>query len=119
MPVTQNKYLVGRVVETNYLSSRVLLLGDLNSRIPVTLGTDGAQAILAGSGSHHTRLEYLPEGYEIQEGVSVFASGKDGVFFPGTPIGQTNDEGGVKLFVDPNQLSFVTVVLINPTKDKL
>ena len=119
MPVTQNEYLVGRVVETNYLSSRVLLLGDLNSRIPVTLGTDGAQAILAGSGSHHTRLEYLPEGYEIEEGVSVFASGKDGVFFPGTPIGQTTDEGGVKLFVDPNQLSFVTVVLINPTKDKL
>ena len=64
-------------------------------------------------------LEYLPEGYEIQEGISVFASGKDGVFFPGTPIGQTTDEGGVKLFVDPNQLSFVTVVLINPTKDKL
>ena len=119
MPVTQNKYLVGRVVETNYLSSRVLLLGDLNSRIPVTLGTDGAQAILAGSGSRHTRLEYLPEGYEIEEGISVFASGKDGVFFPGTPIGQTTDEGGVKLFVDPNQLSFVTVVLINPTKDKL
>jgi len=119
MPVTQNEYLVGRVVETNYLSSRVLLLADLNSRIPVTLGTDGAQAILAGSGSNHTRLEYLPEGYEIEEGVSVFASGKDGVFFPGTPIGQTTDEGGVKLFVDPNQLSFVTVVLINPTKDKL
>ena len=32
MPVTQNKYLVGRIVETNYLSSRVLLLNDLNSR---------------------------------------------------------------------------------------
>ena len=119
MPVTQNEYLIGRIVETNYLSSRVLLLGDLNSRIPVTLGTDGAQAILSGTGSHHTRLEYLPEGYEIEAGISVFASGKDGVFFPGTPIGQTNDEGGVKLFIDPNQLSFVTVVLVNPTKDKL
>ena len=89
MPVTQNKYLVGRIVETNYLSSRVLLLSDLNSRIPVTLGTDSAQAILAGSGSQHPRLEYLPEGYEIEEGFTVFASGKDGVFFPGTPIGQT------------------------------
>ena len=31
-------YLVGRIVETNYLSSRVLLLNDLNSRIPVTFG---------------------------------------------------------------------------------
>ena len=37
MPVTQNNNLVGRIVDTNYLSSRVLLLTDLNSRIPVTL----------------------------------------------------------------------------------
>ena len=38
-------YLVGRIVETNYLSSRVLLLNDLNSRIPVTFGNDGTQSI--------------------------------------------------------------------------
>ncbi len=110
MPVTKNNYLVGRVVETNYLSSRVLLLNDLNSRIPVTLD-EGAQAILSGSGVGKPILEYLPEDYEVIEGISVFASGKDGIFSPGTPIGKTNNQGEVELFVDPNQLSFVTVNL--------
>ena len=110
MPVTKNNYLVGRVVETNYLSSRVLLLNDLNSRIPVTLD-EGAQAILSGSGTSNPVLEYLPEDYKIFEDINIFASGKDGIFTPGTPIGKTNDKSQVDLFVDPNQLSFVTVNL--------
>jgi len=118
MPVTKDNYLVGRVVETNYLSSRVLLLNDLNSRIPVTLG-ESAQAILSGSGTQNPILEYLPEDYEIYEEINVFASGKDGIFAPGTPIGKTNDNGEVELFVDPNQLSFVTVNLNIQSKGNL
>jgi len=116
MPVTKDNYLIGRVVETNYLSSRVLLLNDLNSRIPVTLD-GGAQAILSGSGANKPILEYLPEDYEILENINVFASGKDGIFTAGTPIGKTNFDGDVELFVDPNQLSFVTVNLNIKTKD--
>ena len=111
MPVTKDNNLVGRVVETNYLSSRVLLLNDLNSRIPVTLDIDNSQAILSGGGTAKPKLEYLPEGYEFTENVNVFASGKDGIFISGTPIGETTLEGEVNLFVDPNQLSFVTVIL--------
>ena len=118
MPVTLNNYLVGRIVETNYLSSRVLLLNDLNSRIPVTLG-EGAQAILSGSGLDKPILEYLPDDYLISEETNVFASGKDGIFSPGTPIGKTNMNGEVDLFVDPNQLSFVTVNLISQQKGNL
>ena len=110
MPVTKDNNLVGRVVETNFLSSRVLLLNDLNSRIPVTLDADNSQAILSG-GTAKPKLEYLPEGYEFTEDVNVFASGKDGIFNPGTPIGETTADGEVDLFVDPNQLSFVTVIL--------
>ena len=110
MPVTKNNYLVGRVVETNYLSSRILLLNDLNSRIPVTLD-EGAQAILSGSGVSNPVLEYLPEDYIVKKDTNVFASGKDGIFSPGTPIGKTNERGEVELFIDPNQLSFVTVDL--------
>ena len=111
MPVTKDNNLVGRVVETNYLSSRVLLLNDLNSRIPVTLDADNSQAILSGGGTAKPKLEYLPEGYEFTDDVNVFASGKDGIFNPGTPIGETIGDGEVDLFVDPNQLSFVTVIL--------
>jgi len=123
MPVTQDNYLVGRTVESNFLSSRILLLTDLNSRIPVSLGADNAQAILTGSGTKNPKLEYLPENYELKNNVTIFASGKDSIFTPGTPIGTTTINTGkysneVKLFVDPNQLSFVTVQLRRQNKEQ-
>ena len=118
MPVTQNSFLIGRIVETNFLSSRILLLNDLNSRIPVTLDSDSSQAILTGSGTKNPKLEYLPEDYEFKNDVNIFASGKDGIFTPGTPIGKTKDNGEVRLSVDPGQLSFVTINLIRLNKEK-
>ena len=118
MPVTQNNYLVGRIVDTNYLSSRVLLLTDLNSRIPVSLDKDNSQAILTGSGTKNPKLEYLPEEYEFKEDINVFASGKERIFIPGTPIGKTTEKGEVILYVDPNQLSFVTVILTRNNKEQ-
>ena len=117
MPVMDKDFLVGRVVETNYLSSRVLLLNDLNSRIPVTFGQEGVQAILKGSGSNRPVLEYLPEDFVVEEGIDVFTSGKDGIFFPGTPIGKTTEKGEVKLFTESSQLSFVKIDL-NKSKEK-
>ena len=117
MPVLDKEYLVGRVVETNYLSSRVLLLNDLNSRIPVTFGEDGVQAILKGSGGSRPVLEYLPEGYVVEEGLEVFTSGKDRIFLPGSPIGITTEEGQVKLFSESSQLSFVKVDLAKQKKE--
>ena len=118
MPVTQNNNLIGRIVDTNYLSSRVLLLTDLNSRIPVSLDAESTQAILTGSGTKNPKLEYLPEEYEFKEDINVFASGKERIFIPGTPIGKTTEKGEVKLHVDPNQLSFVTVILTRNNKEK-
>tara|TARA_A100000164_G_C21758585_1_gene700447 strand:+ start:22 stop:873 length:852 start_codon:yes stop_codon:yes gene_type:complete len=120
MPVVDGNYLVGKIVEVNYLSSRVLLLNDLNSRIPITFGENSAQAILSGKGKSKPELEYLPELYVPRDGLTVFTSGKDGVFIPGIPIGKTEIDGEklkVKLFSDPNQLSFVTVQLIKMKKE--
>ena len=120
MPVVDGNYLVGKIVEVNYLSSRVLLLNDLNSRIPITFGEESIQAILSGKGEKKPLLEYLPEQFEPYGNLTVFTSGKDGVFLPGIPVGKTEmDELDVKvkLFSDPNQLSFVTVQLINTNKD--
>ena len=120
MPVVDGNYLIGKIVEVNYLSSRVLLLNDLNSRIPITFGKESIQAILSGKGESKPVLEYLPELYEPYGNQTVFTSGKDGVFLPGIPVGKTEmDELDVKvrLFSDPNQLSFVTVQLIKFKKD--
>ena len=117
MPVMDKDFLIGRIVETNYLSSRVLLLTDLNSRIPVTFGEEGIQAILKGSGGSRPILEYLPEGYVVEEGIKVFTSGKDRIFLPGSPIGITTEKGQVKLFSEPSQLSFVKVDLSKQKKE--
>ena len=103
--------MVGRVVETNYLSSRVLLINDLNSRIPVTFGEEGIQAILKGTGGSKPILEYLPEGYNVNQEIEVFTSGKDGIFSPGTPVGVTLSGGEVKLYSESSQLSFVKIDL--------
>ena len=114
MPVINEGYLTGKIVEVNYLSSRVLLLNDLNSKIPIIVEKLGVHAILSGFGAKRPRLEYLPESFELSENVTVFTSGKDGIFPSGIPIGKTifdNGEAQVKLFSDPDQLTFVNIIL--------
>ena len=72
---------------------------------------------MTGRGTRKPALAYLPEDYQFVEDITVFASGKDGIFNAGTPIGKTTENGEVELFVDANQLSFVTVNLIKPSKE--
>ncbi len=114
MPVKDRDFLVGRIVETNFLSSRVLLLNDLNSRIPVTIGKSGVQAILTGKGKSKPELEYLPEAYLPENDLIVFTSGTDGIFKEGVAIGTTvidKSTANVKLYSDPNQLNIINVEL--------
>ncbi len=115
MPVLSKGNLVGRIVEANYISSRILLLNDLNSRIPVLISPDGSQAILTGTGKKNPKLEYLPKEFEIADKDTVFTSGKDGIFYSGIAVGKpVLDEEEiltVELFSNPNQILFVNVVL--------
>ena len=67
MPVLSGNNLVGRIVEVNFLSSRILFLNDLNSRIPVVISPNGTQAILSGIGRKRPVLEYLPENFQVTE----------------------------------------------------
>jgi rod shape-determining protein MreC len=114
MPVLSEGNLVGRVVEVNFISARILLLNDLNSKIPVMISPKGSQAILSGLGEDKPKLEYLPEKFELSDKNLVFTSGKDGIFFEGIPVGNVIFEDNkikVKLFSDPNQVSFVNIIL--------
>ena len=65
MAVTDRAYLVGKVIEVNYTNSRVLLLSDLNSKIPVQLEPVGIQAIISGSGKDFGEIEFSKEEYDI------------------------------------------------------
>ncbi len=120
MPVLNKGNLVGRIVEVNYISSRILLLNDLNSKIPAVISPSGEQAILSGIGQKNPTLEYLPDGFQNVDDLTVYTSGKDGVLFPGISIGKIirdeddeSEEGRirVKLFSDPTQVLYVNVVL--------
>jgi len=114
MTVLDGKYFIGRIVDVNFFSSRVLLVSDLNSRIPVIVEPEGIHAILYGHGSSNSTLEYLPENHKIKKDDKVYTSGKEGVFAPGVPIGKVliNDSQiEVLLFSDLDQITFVNVDL--------
>ena len=79
--------LVGRVTELGARSARVLLLTDMNSRVPVILENSRARAILAGSNGVRPRLMYWPEGVQPAEGERVVTSAEANTFPPGLPVG--------------------------------
>ncbi|MDE2515936.1 MAG: rod shape-determining protein MreC [Rhodospirillales bacterium] len=79
--------LVGRVTETGKRSARVLLITDMNSRIPVALQQSGAHAILVGTNGPMPRLMYWPEGSPPREGEHVVTSAEAGAFPANLPVG--------------------------------
>ena len=114
MAVLHEKNFIGRIVDVNFFSSRVLLVSDLNSKIPVLIEPAGYHAILSGHGDKKPTLEYLPEKHKIKNGDKVYTSGKEGIFTPGIPIGSvenTKNNIEVHLFSDLNQITFVNIDL--------
>ena len=79
--------LIGRVVEVGDWSSRVVLITDLNSRIPVTISGSGERAILSGDNSATPKLQFLPQDAILSPGANVVTSGHGGVFPPNLPVG--------------------------------
>ena len=86
--------LVGRVTELGSRSARVLLLTDMNSRIPVTLENSRARAILVGTNGPRPRLMYWPEGVVPQEGERVLTSAEANAFPAGLPVGLVHYSAG-------------------------
>ena len=79
--------LIGRVTEVGNRTARVLLITDLNSRIPVTLETSRAHAILVGTNGLRPRLQYWPEGVVPQEGERIVTSAEANAFPANLPVG--------------------------------
>jgi rod shape-determining protein MreC len=106
--------LVGRLTEVGDRASRVLLVTDLNSRIPVTIESTHIPAVLAGDNSERPRLLYLPSADAAKVGDRIVTSGEGGVFPPGLPVGvvSTIDGAGprVEPYVELSQLGYVVVV---------
>jgi len=93
--------LVGRITELGAWSARVLLITDLNSRIPVILEGTRAHAILAGDNSAQPYLMYMPKATVVNVGDRVVTAGHDGVFPTGLAIGQVANVGNGEIRVEP------------------
>ncbi len=88
---------IGRVTDVGERTTRVLLITDLNSKIPVTVGARAERAVLAGDNSALPRLIYLTQENDVAPGDPVVTSGHGGMLPPGLPIGtvETVSERGV------------------------
>ena len=117
MAVLDGEFLVGKVVEVNYTTSRVLLLSDLNSKIPVTIEPEGYQSILSGTGKNNGIIQYSKEEIFLKEGASVFTSGSGALFKSGIPIGKITNKINVDYFSDFSQLKFVKVIEFKKEED--
>lgn len=106
--------LVGRVVSVGARSSRVLLLKDLNSRIPVLAERNDVRAILAGDNSERPQLRYLRAGHGLVSGDRVVTSGDGGLLPRGLPVGEAFVDGEgqwrVRLYSDDGPVDYVRVV---------
>jgi len=106
--------LVGQIVAVGQRSARLLLLTDLNSRVPILVGAKQHPAILAGDNT----IAFLPVGVQVAPGDLVLTSGAGGVFPPRLPIGRVvtsrDDVVRVQLFSDSDRLDFVNIMDFRP-----
>lgn len=110
--------VVGRISGVGEGTSRVLLLTDNNSRIPVTIQPSGQQALLMGDNSPAPVLDFIEAPEDIAAGDRIVTSGDDGIFPPGLLVGQvveTNDRMlRARLAADIARLRFLRVMRSHP-----
>ena len=110
------EYLIGKIVEVNYTTSRVLLLSDINSKIPVLIEPQGLLSILSGTGDKEGIIQYSKVENIIEDTSIVYTSGAGGLFKAGIPVGKitkknkANLNGKVDFFSDFSQLKFIEIL---------
>jgi len=107
--------LAGRITEVGDGSARVLLITDINSRIPVLIERTRDRAMLTGDNSRQPLLNFLPPGVQAQIGDRIVTSGHGGTYPAGLPVGVVSgisDSGTIRIepLVDWSRMEFVRVV---------
>ncbi|MDB3904456.1 rod shape-determining protein MreC [Candidatus Pelagibacter sp.] len=118
MAVVDQVHLVGKVIEVNFTNSRVLLLSDLNSKIPVVLEPIGMQAVVSGTGGTDGKIQYTKEEYSDDinnQEIIAYTSGLGGLFKPGLPVGKISrvNPHEIVFFSDFKQLEYVKIISLN------
>ena len=106
--------LVGRVNKTGSFSSRILLITDINSKIPVLFEENRTRGILAGDNSSFPQIIFSSNNQNIAIGDRVVTSGLAGAFPPGIPVGKVisikNNMFKIKPFVQLNKLEYIKII---------
>lgn len=112
--------LVGRISGVGQSTSRVVLLTDSNSRIPVTIEPSGQHAILQGNNTAIPPLDFVENADLVRPGDQVVSSGDGGVFPQGLLVGQVIEGPDrrlkVRLAADYARLEFLRVIRSRPTE---
>ena len=114
MTVFSKGYMIGTIVESNFITARVLLVTDLNSKIPVIIQDTNINAILTGKGKKRDLdLDYLPDEFILEAEKVIYTSGKDGFIKPGLLVAKTylnkKNEIKIKSLADPKQALIIQV----------
>ena len=106
--------LAGRVLQVGQRSARVLLITDINSRVPVVVGTARDRAVLGGDNTKLPQLLYLDPEIEVREGDLVVTSGHGGELPAGLPVGKVRwaneNEARVEPFGDWAHMEYVRMI---------
>jgi len=127
MTIYDDIYLVGQVVEVNFITSRVLLISDINSKVPITIQPLNIQGIMSGFDKQKGQLQYIKNERLINKDnveLTVVTSGSGGVFKSGIPIGKINsldilenNKIVVNFYKNFSQLKYVKI--LSHTKEKI
>jgi rod shape-determining protein MreC len=93
--------IVGRVADVGDRSARVLLLTDLNSRIPAIVESTGERVIVTGNNTSWPDVTYLASNSPVSVGDRVVTSGHGGVFPPGLSIGTISEASETRIVLQP------------------
>ena len=121
MVIYDDIYLIGKVVEVNFLTSRVLLISDINSKIAVTIQPLNVQGIMSGLDTQTGKMQYIKEEKLINKDnqeLIIVTSGSGGIFKSGIPIGKINLTDTlenkqniiVNFYTDFSQLKYVKIL---------
>ena len=110
--IYDKNYLIGRIIEVNFKSSRVLLLSDLNSSVPISIIPGNIQAIVMGNGINSGEIKYIKDNLidDIGNKSIAYTSGAGSIFKSGIPVGRLNLDNNnllVNFYSDFTQLKYV------------
>ena len=92
----------------------MLLVTDLNSRVPVRLERTGDLAIAEGQNEPFLLLRFLPEEVTVRVGDRLLTSGHGGAFPPDLPVARVSDVSGDLIRLEPlgilGKLDYVRVL---------